>query len=257
MSSVASLLELRGLSVHFSGVRALTDVSFHAHAGEVRAVIGPNGAGKTTLFNAITGYVEPTAGQVLFRGEEIQGLAPHVVSARGIRRTFQNGGLFGDLTVLENVLCGLHSRIDSGFFGLLLGGRAAARAEKEAVAKARSLLDFMGIREFEDRVTKDLSAGQQRLVEITRALSTDAPLLLLDEPAVGLTPSVRDQLVDVVRRLAAERGIGVLLIEHSIDMVMKAADVIVVLSGGLAVAEGKPAEIRSNKQVLDAYLGYE
>ena len=257
MNSAASLLELRGLSVHFSGVRALTDVSFHAYAGEVRAVIGPNGAGKTTLFNAITGYVAPTAGQVLFRGDEIQGLPPHVVSGRGIRRTFQNGGLFGELTVLENVLCGLHSRIDSGFVGLLLGGRAAARAEREAVAKARALLDFMGIREFEDRVTKDLSAGQQRVVEITRALSTEAPLLLLDEPAVGLTPSVRDQLVNVVRRLAAERGIGVLLIEHSIDMVMKAADIIVVLSGGQAVAEGKPDEIRRNKQVLDAYLGYE
>jgi len=257
VNSAASLLELRRLSVHFSGVRALTDVSFHAFAGEVRAVIGPNGAGKTTLFNAITGYVAPTAGQVLFRGDEIQGLPPHVVSGRGIRRTFQNGGLFGELTVLENVLCGLHSRIDSGFLGLLLGGRAAARAEREAVAKARALLDFMGIREFEDRVTKDLSAGQQRVVEITRALSTDAPLLLLDEPAVGLTPSVRDQLVNVVRRLAAERGIGVLLIEHSIDMVMKAADIIVVLSGGQAVAEGKPDEIRRNKQVLDAYLGYE
>jgi branched-chain amino acid transport system ATP-binding protein len=140
---------------------------------------------------------------------------------------------------------------------LAAGRSRAPRAEREAVAKARSLLDFMGIREYEDRVTRDLSAGQQRVVEITRALSTDAPLLLLDEPAVGLTPSVRDQLVDVVRRLAGERGIGVLLIEHSIDMVMKAADVIVVLAGGQMVAEGKPEEVRSNKQVLDAYLGYE
>jgi branched-chain amino acid transport system ATP-binding protein len=252
----APLLELRNVSVHFSGVRALTDVSFCAYPGEVRAVIGPNGAGKTTLFNAVTGYVEPTSGQILFRGDEIQGLLPHVVSAHGIRRTFQNGGLFGDITVLENVLCGYHTRIDSGFLGLLLGGRAAAAAEREAVARARALLDFMGIRELENRTAKDLSGGQQRMVEITRALSTDAPLLLLDEPAVGLTPPVRDQLLEVIRRLAGERGIGVLLIEHAIEMVMKGADVIVVLNGGQAIAEGKPEEIRKNREVLDAYLGY-
>jgi len=256
VSKSSALLELRNLSVHFSGVRAVTDVSFCAYSGEVRAVIGPNGAGKTTLFNAITGFVKPTAGQVLFRGKEVQGLPPHVISAQGMRRTFQNGGLFGDITVLENILCGLHTSIDSNFFGLVFGGRAAAKAEREAVARARDLLDLMGIRTLENRITKDLSGGQQRIVEITRALATGAPLLLLDEPAVGLTPPVRDQLLNVIRRLAGEHGVSVLLIEHSIEMVMKGADVIVVLNGGQMIAEGRPEEIRENRKVLDAYLGY-
>ena len=256
MSDPPPLLELRGVSVHFSGVRALTNVSFCAHPGEVRAVIGPNGAGKTTLFNAVTGYVEPTSGQVLFRGSEIQGRPPHAVAALGIRRTFQHGGLFGDLTVLENVLCGFHTQITSGVLGLLCGGRAAADAERQAVAQARTLLEFMGIGELENRIAKDLSGGQQRTVEITRALSTNAPLLLLDEPAVGLTPPVRDRLLDVIRRVAGERGTGVLLIEHSIDLVMKGSDVIVVLNDGQMIAEGTPEDIRKNGEVLDAYLGY-
>jgi branched-chain amino acid transport system ATP-binding protein len=250
------LLDLESVSVHFAGLRALTDVSLKARSGEVKAVIGPNGAGKTTLFNVITGYAEPSAGELRFCGEDIKGLPPHVISMRGIRRTFQNGGLFGEITVLENVLCGLHSRTESGFFGILFGTRAAAAAEREAVARARALLDMMGIRNLEDRVTRDLSGGQQRIVEIARAISTDPPLLLLDEPAVGLTPPARDQLIEVIRRLAGERGVGVLLVEHSIDMVMKGSDVVVVLNAGQTIAEGKPDDIRRNKEVLDAYLGY-
>jgi branched-chain amino acid transport system ATP-binding protein len=250
------LLELSDVSVNFAGLRALTDVSLQAKPGEIKAVIGPNGAGKTTLFNAITGYVEPTAGQVFFCGEKIGGLPPHLISERGIRRTFQNGGLFGEITVLENILCGLHSQTNSRFFGLLFGTRAAIAAERQAVAYARDLLELMGIRELQDRLTRDLSGGQQRIVEITRAISTNPRLLLLDEPAVGLTPPARDHLIEVIRRLASERGVGVLLVEHSIEMVMKGSDVVVVLNGGQKIAEGTPDEIRRNKEVLDAYLGY-
>ena len=253
---MTALLELENVSVQFAGLRALTDVSLKARSAEVKAVIGPNGAGKTTLFNVITGHARLSAGRVRFCGREIQGLPPHLISMRGIRRTFQNGGLFGEITVIENVLCGLHSRTESGFFGLLFGTRAAAVAEREALARARALLDLMGIRDLEDRVARDLSSGQQRIVEITRAISTDPPLLLLDEPAVGLTPPARDQLIEVIKRLAGERGVGVLLVEHSIDMVMKGSDVVVVLNGGQTIAEGRPAEIRQNKEVLDAYLGY-
>lgn len=256
MSKESDLLELSGLSVQFAGMRALTDVSFSARPGEVRAVIGPNGAGKTTLFNAITGYVRPTAGVVRFRGEEIQGLPPHVVAGRGVRRTFQNGGLFGEMTVLENVLAGLHTGIDSSFFGLLFGLRSATQAERAATARARALLDLMGISDLAHKPAKDLSGGQQRMVEITRALATGAPLLLLDEPAVGLTPPVRDQLMQLIRRLAGERGVSILLIEHSIDMVMGGSDIIVVLNAGQKIAEGTPDEIRHNREVLDAYLGY-
>jgi branched-chain amino acid transport system ATP-binding protein len=253
---MTQLLEIDDLSVQFAGLKALTAVSLHARSGEVKAVIGPNGAGKTTLFNVITGYTKPSSGRIRFRGEEISREPPHLISQRGIRRTFQNGGLFGDITVLENVLCGLHTRTGSGFFGLLFGTRGATAAEREAVARARSLLDMMGIRDVEDRVARDLSGGQQRIVEITRAIASDPSLLLLDEPAVGLTPPARDQLVEVIRRLAGERGVGVLLVEHSIDMVMKGSDLIVVLNGGQRIAEGKPDEIRQNKEVLDAYLGY-
>ena len=253
---MSPLLELSDVSVHFAGLRALTNVSLQAKPGEVKAVIGPNGAGKMTLFNAITGYLQPTSGQILFRGQDISGLPPHLISVRGIRRTFQNGGLFGEITVLENILCGLHSQTNSGFFGLLFGTRAATAAERHAVAQARSLLELMGIGDLEDRQARDLPGGQQRIVEITRAISTDPPLLLLDEPAVGLTPPARDHLIDVIRRLAGERGVSVLLVEHSIDMVMKGSDVIAVLNGGQKIAEGPPDEIRRNKEVLDAYLGY-
>jgi branched-chain amino acid transport system ATP-binding protein len=256
VSDVAPLLEVDGLSVRFGGMQALAGVSFAARAGEVRAIIGPNGAGKTTVFNAVTGYVQPSSGVIRFRGKEIQGLAPHVVSALGVRRTFQNGGLFGEMTVVENILAGLHATIDSSFVGLLFAAKAARAAEREAVQRARALLATMGIAALEEKLAKDLPGGQQRLVEIARALATQAPLLLLDEPAVGLPPPTREQLMQVIRRLAGENGVGILLIEHSIDMVMSGADVIVVLNYGQRIAEGTPSEIRANREVLDAYLGH-
>lgn len=256
MISDNGVLELSGLSVQFAGLRALIDVSFVARRGEVRAIIGPNGAGKTTLFNAITGYVRPSAGVVRFQGEQIQGLPPHVVAMRGVRRTFQNGGLFGDMTVLENVLAGLHTTIGNTFFSLLFGLRSATDAERAATRRARALLALMDIGDLADKPVKDLSGGQQRMVEITRALTTGAPLLLLDEPMVGLTPPVREQLMTVIRRLAKDQDVTILLIEHSIDTVMSGSDVIVVLNGGEKIAEGSPSEIRQNHEVLDAYLGH-
>lgn len=253
---MTALLELADVSIHFGGIKAVTGVSFAARAGEVRALIGPNGAGKTTLFNAITGYAPLESGVIRFQGKEIQGLSPHAIAALGVRRTFQNGGLFADMTVLENVLTGLHTQVNSGVFGLLVGGRRAQETEVAAVARARELLAVMEIDQLADRPVKELAGGQQRLVEITRALATGAPLLLLDEPAVGLSPPVRDRLMQVIRRLASEHGIGILLIEHSIDMVMNGADVIVVLNFGERIAEGPAHEIRQDRQVLDAYLGY-
>lgn len=256
MSAIEPLLELEDVSVHFSGLKALTDVSLSATGGEVKALIGPNGAGKTTLFNVISGYVQPTAGSIHLRGEAIHGLAPHHISAKGVRRTFQNGGLFGEMTVLENVLAGLHVQIASGFFGLMLGGRAAREAEREATARARRLLDLMDMGEFADQLAKDLSGGQQRIVEIVRTVATEPPLLLLDEPAVGLSPPMRDRMMQIIRRLAGEQGVAILLIEHAIDLVMASADVIVVLNSGQKIAEGTPDEVRQNTEVLEAYLGY-
>jgi branched-chain amino acid transport system ATP-binding protein len=251
-----ALLELADVSVHFAGLKALTGVSLQAWRGEVKAIIGPNGAGKTTLFNVISGYVTATGGAIRFQGHDIHHLTPHEIAAKGMRRTFQNGGLFGEMSALENVLAGLHSQINSSFAGLLFGTNAARAAEREALSRARRLLDLIGIGNLADQPAKDLSGGQQRMVEIVRALATDPPLLLLDEPAVGLAPPVRDRVMEMIRRLAGEQGVGILLIEHAIDLVMKGADIIVVLNSGQKIAEGKPEEIRRDREVLEAYLGY-
>ena len=250
------LLKLQGVSVNFSGLKARANVTFDAHAGEVRAVIGPNGAGKTTLFNAISGYVPSTAGTIYFKGTPIHGLAPHDISIKGVRRTFQNGGLFLELTALENILAGLHVHIDSSFMGIVLGQREAREAEREGIARARRLLDLMDLGAIADQPVKDLSGGQQRMVEIVRTLATEPPLLLLDEPVVGLAPPMRDRMMEIIRRLAGEEGIGIILIEHIIDLVMSGSDVIVVLSSGEVIAEGTPDEIRQNREVLEAYLGH-
>ena len=250
------LLKVQGVSVNFSGLKALANVTFDAHAGEVRAVIGPNGAGKTTLFNAISGYVESTEGTIYFKGTPIHGLAPHEIAIKGVRRTFQNGGLFPELTALENVLAGLHMHIDGSFLGIVMGLGEAREAEREGIARARRLLDLMDLGAIADQPVKDLSGGQQRMVEIVRTLATEPPLLLLDEPVVGLAPPMRVRMMEIIRRLAGEEGIGIMLIEHVIDLVMSGSDVIVVLSSGEVIAEGTPDEIRQNREVLEAYLGH-
>jgi branched-chain amino acid transport system ATP-binding protein len=253
---MSRLLEVKGVSVHFAGLRALTDVSFGVRSGEIKAVIGPNGAGKTTLFNAVSGYVPPTAGEIRLKGEPIQGLAPHHISAKGVRRTFQNGGLFGEMSVLENVLTGLHVQIASGFFGLMLGTATAREAERAATERARRLLAMMDMAGFADEPARNLSGGQQRIVEIVRTVATEPPLLLLDEPAVGLAPPMRQRIMEIIKRLAGEQGVAILLIEHAIDLVMAGADSIVVLNAGRKIAEGRPEEVRNDKDVLEAYLGH-
>ena len=251
----APLLELREVTVRFGGLVAVNGVSFRLDRGEICALIGPNGAGKTSLFNAVSGNVVADSGSILFRGEEIRQLTPHEISARGARRTFQNGGLFADLTALENVLVGLHAQVGSRFFGLLFGRRSAV-AESAATARARELLALMGVGAVADQKAGALSGGQQRIVEIVRALATNPPLLLLDEPAVGLSPPARQQLAAVIRTLARERDIGILLIEHAIELVMSVADRVIVLNDGRKVADAAPDEVRADRAVLEAYLGH-
>ena len=250
-----ALLTVTNATVQFGGLIAVNQVSFGAEPGKVRALIGPNGAGKTTLFKAIAGEEQLASGTIHFQDQAIHTLTPHEISARGIRRTFQTGGLFGELTALENVLTGLHTQIPSSFGGLLANTRSAKTVEKAATTKALNLLDMMGIAHVAEQWARDLSGGQKRMVEIVRALATDPPLLLLDEPAVGLAPPVRLELMKIIRRLVEEENIGVILIEHAIEFVMTVSDTIMVLNNGEVIAEGAPQEIRQNKDVLEAYLG--
>ncbi|MCA0845927.1 MULTISPECIES: ABC transporter ATP-binding protein [Salipiger] len=251
-----TLLDVKGLSVRFSGLTALDDVSFTLEEGNVRAVIGPNGAGKSTLFNAISGYVTPTSGTVHLHGQELTQLTPHEIAERGIRRTFQNGGLFPALTVLENVLTGLHAQTHGSFLDILLGRSKALKSEAENIHRARELLKLMSMEHMADTRAGDLSGGQQRIVEIVRTVASDPPVLLLDEPAVGLSPVARAQMMEIIHRLAGEKGVGILLIEHAVELVMAAADRILVMAAGARIAEGTPEEIREDRAVLEAYLGH-
>jgi branched-chain amino acid transport system ATP-binding protein len=249
-----ALLDVEGLSVAFGGLTAVSEVSFGVPKGQIRAVIGPNGAGKTTLFNAITGYTRPSAGKVRLAGREITGLSPHAVAAIGVRRTFQNGGLFGAMTVLENVVAGLHSSTRTSLFGALFSLPSTRRAEAAALDTANATLGDMGLEALAYRPARDLSFGEQRRVEIARAIVSGARLLLLDEPAVGLSVTEREKLVTLLRRLA-KRGIAILLVEHVLDLVMAVSDEILVLNFGKKIADGTPEQIRADKTVLEVYLG--
>lgn len=249
------MLEVRDLTVRFSGLTAVNGLSFSVQRGEVLTLMGPNGAGKTTAFNAIGGFVPMAQGHVAFKDQPIAGLRPAQIAALGIRRTFQNNGILREMSVLENVLTGLELDTPSTFWGCVTRWPASDRAERAATGRARAMLDKMGIADLADRPAGDLSFGQQRLVEIARAMVAGAELIMLDEPAVGLSPGDRLHLGESLRDLAAE-GIAILLVEHVQDLVMAVSDQVLVLNYGEKIAQCPPGEIRNNKHVLEVYLGH-
>jgi branched-chain amino acid transport system ATP-binding protein len=249
-----SLLEVRGLSKRFGGLHAVRDVSFRVERGTVKALIGPNGAGKTTLFNLVSGVLPPDAGSVLLRGEPLDGEPAHRIAARGLSRTFQQIRLFAQMTALENVMVGVHPRSSAGFLAGMLHLPWTWREERDVERRAREALDFAGAGELADAEATSLSYGQQRAVELARALAAEPELLLLDEPAAGLNMRETAELARLIGRIR-ERGITVLIVEHDMGLVMKVSDEVAVLSYGQKIADATPRAVQRDPEVIRVYLG--
>jgi len=250
------LLQVEDLRLAFGGVKAVDGLGFQVRDGDILSVIGPNGAGKTSAFNCISGFYKPTSGRITFLGENVTGMRPSALAARGIARTFQNLRLFGDLTVLDNVRAGMHLVIKQRFYDAILHSPQYRRSEEQATDAAHHWLDFVGVTADRGALARNLPYGEQRRVEIARALARGPRLLLLDEPAAGLNHTEKNQLLDLLRRIG-DLGIAVVLIEHDMGLVMEVSHQVVVLNFGREIATGTPEQVRRDPAVVEAYLGAE
>lgn len=250
------VLKIENISKNFGGISALSNVSFTINKGEIFGLIGPNGAGKTTMFNVITNMFLPTSGEISFLENKITGIKPHEITDKGICRTFQNIRLFSQMTAFENVMVGGHCRSKAGVMSSVFRTKAQKEEEERMGETAKELLELVGLIDYEDVVSENLAYGQQRRLEIARALASNPKLLLLDEPAAGMNETETDSLFDLIKQVQ-RRGVTVLLIEHDMPLVMRLCDRIAVLNFGKMLAEGTPEEIQNNQEVIEAYLGSE